>query len=101
MRGWGAIGSALLLVAAVTGSTAGAAPAAGPVPAPTLSSPPAGLHGYPMWDSWFDLTPSGYEEQEYLVSGTAHDGGGATQPYTTRIIVSRPTDASAFNGTVL
>ena len=72
-----------------------------PVPTPTLSLPPAGLRGFGMWDSWYDLAAFGYEEQEYLVSGTAVDASGASQPYTTRIIVTRPIDAADFNGTVL
>ncbi len=72
-----------------------------PVPVPTLTSPPAGLKGFPLWDSYADLAPLGYEEQEYLVSGTAVDAGGTSAPYTTRIIVTRPIEATDFNGTVL
>jgi hypothetical protein len=74
---------------------------AGAVPAPVVSSPPAGLRGYPLWDSYYDLAPFGYEEQEYLVSGTAQNAVGDPAAYTTRIIVTRPADASDFNGTVL
>lgn len=58
----------------------------------------------------------GYTEDEYFVSGDAtafraagtwrEDGAwtataGETAPYTTRILVRRPTDPAAFNGTVL
>jgi len=75
--------------------------AAEPVPTPTLSLPPDGLRGFALWDSWFDLAPFGYEEQEYLVSGTAVNGAGTSQPYTTRIIVTRPSDPADFNGTVV
>lgn len=71
------------------------------VPSPVLSEPPAGLHGYPMWDSWHELAPFGYTEQEYLVSGTATDAAGAKAPYTTRMIVTRPTSRKAFNGVVM
>jgi hypothetical protein len=71
------------------------------VPAPVLTAPPAGLRGFALWDSYSELGPFGYEEQEYLVSGTAVDAAGAPAPYTTRMIVTRPTDPAAFNGTVL
>ena len=50
--------------------------AGAPVPTPTLTEPPAGLKGFPLWDSYSDLAPFGYEEQEYFVSGTAVDAGG-------------------------
>ena len=71
------------------------------VPVPTLSTPPAGVHGHAMWDSWYDLRPFGYREQELFVSGTATAADGTTAPYTTRIIVTRPVSASRFNGTVV
>ena len=54
-----------------------------------------------MWDSYYDLAPFGYEEQELFVSGIARTAAGATAPYTTRIIITRPTDPARFNGTVL
>ena len=76
--------------------------AASSVANPTLSDPPAGIRGYPLWDSWFELHEYGYEEQEFFVSGTARQASGATAPYTTRIIVTRPTAASGkFSGNVL
>jgi hypothetical protein len=76
--------------------------AADPVVAsPTLTQPPAGVKGFPLWDSYYDLAPFGYEEQELFVSGTATALDGTTKPYTTRIIVTRPTDAAKFNGTVV
>ncbi|HEV3226178.1 MAG TPA: alpha/beta hydrolase domain-containing protein [Acidimicrobiales bacterium] len=92
---------ALFIVAAfVSGrSTAHAAPAS--TPSPTLTDPPAGVHGYPLWDSYYDLTPFGYAEHEYFVSGSATALDGTTKPYTTRVIVTRPTDPAKFNGTVL
>jgi hypothetical protein len=58
----------------------------------------------------------GYQEQEFFISGTATayasskeltaDGKwdvkpSTTAPYTTRILVRRPTDAAKFNGTVV
>jgi hypothetical protein len=54
-----------------------------------------------MWDSWHDLKPFGYTQQELFVSGTATDPGGAKAPYTTRFIVFRPASAKKFNGTVM
>ena len=71
------------------------------VPVPTLTEPPAGLRGFPLWDSYYDLAPFGYEEREFFVSGTAQDAAGTAAPYTTRIIVTRPSDPARFNGTVL
>ncbi|HZN14289.1 MAG TPA: alpha/beta hydrolase domain-containing protein [Acidimicrobiales bacterium] len=75
--------------------------AAASVPDPTLSTPPSGLHGHAMWDSYYDLLPFGYEDREFFVSGTATAPGGSTAPYTTRIVVTRPLDPTRFNGTVL
>jgi hypothetical protein len=52
------------------------------------------------------LDKYGYVEEEYFVSGTANldaqdqAAGGANMPYTTRILVRRPVDASRFSGTV-
>lgn len=67
---------------------------------PTLTTPPAGIHGHPLFDSYFDLAPFGYEEREYFVTGEAATvDGSATAPYTTRMIVRRPT--TKFNGTVV
>ncbi len=84
------------------GSAASASdPLAGPVPTPTLSTPPAGIHGHPLWDSWHELKSFGYEQHEYFVSGTARALDGTTAPYTTRIVVFRPKDQSRFNGSVM
>ena len=91
------LGLALVVAATLVAPTAQAAQT---VPSPTLSEPPAGVRGHPLWDSYYDLAPFGYEEQEYFVSGTASDGAGNTAPYTTRIIVTRPSDPADFNGTV-
>lgn len=58
-----------------------------------------------------DLGRLGYVEEEYLVSGTANvydlaaDGSlhvkTPNAPYTTRILVRRPSDTSRFNGSVV
>jgi hypothetical protein len=86
---------ALLSLVALPGS------ASATTPHPVVTDPPvAGAHGYPLWDSWFDLAPLGYEEHEYFISGTA-TGGAAPAAYTTRIIVTRPTNPARFNGSVL
>ena len=67
------------------------------VPKPDITIPPDGQRGHALWDSWFDLAPYGYEEQEYFVSGTATNAAGERAPYTTRIIVFRP-DTVPGNG---
>lgn len=75
------------------------------VPVPTVTGPigNAGIHGHPLWDSSYKLSDLGYDEQEYFVSGIAKSDAdsAATAPFTTRIIVRRPLDASHFNGTVV
>jgi hypothetical protein len=50
----------------------------------------------------YDLATLGYGAEEFVVSGTA--GSYATDDsadYTTRIVLCRPTDDAAFNGTVI
>ncbi len=93
----------LILAAGLLGApTVHATASAAPVPPPTVTLPPvAGVRGHALWDSWYDLTPFGYQEQEYFVSGSASDGAGNTAPYTTRIIVTRPSNPAKFNGTVM
>lgn len=50
----------------------------------------------------FDLAPFGYIEEEFFVSGEAATvAGSALAPYTTRILVRRPSAMADFNGTVL
>ncbi len=69
---------------------------------PTVTIPPAGIRGYPLWDSWWDLSEAGYEEHEYFLSGTAENvERTSSAPYTTRIIVTRPSDPEDWNGAVL
>ena len=80
---------------------AGTKPPADRVPLPTLSEPPPGLQGHPLWDSWHQLEPFGYTEQEWFVSGTATAADGSTAPYTTRVIVTRPQKRKDFNGSLM
>lgn len=97
---------ALLVVVLVVGNLIGfpnSGRAVGAVPNPTVTGPigAEGIKGYPLWDSWFDLQGLGYEEAEYFVSGTARQANGTTAPYTTRIIVTRPSDPAKFSGAVM
>jgi hypothetical protein len=91
---------AVLLIAGLLGVSQARA-ASSPVATPTVTGPiTGGIHGHPLFDSWFDLSQIGYQQAEYFVSGTATDPAtGNTAPYTTRMIVTRP--AKKFNGTVL
>lgn len=75
-----------------------------------------GTHGWPFGGYFGDLAKRGYVEEEYFIEGDATrfalegaltpDGKwtvkpAGTAPYKTRILVRRPIDAKAFNGTVL
>lgn len=82
-----------------------------PTNAVSFTSPPAGS-GTAFGSTALDLAASGYVEEEFLVSGTAHryrikDALKTAEivddqhPYTTRILVRRPILPSAFNGTVV
>jgi hypothetical protein len=101
--------ASVLVMALFLGACGSDAPtgdgAASVVPTPQVSGPvgSAGLRGHALWDSWYDLADLGYDEQEYFVSGTAksHADPAQSAPYTTRIIVRRPVDATRFNGTVV
>ncbi|MFI0352631.1 alpha/beta hydrolase domain-containing protein [Actinomadura sp. 9N407] len=79
-----------------------------------ISDPLPGTPG--LISTFFDLGACGYTADEYVVSGTAtafehagpvtQDGRwkarpAGTAPYTTRIVVYRPADAAAFDGTVV
>ena len=74
-----------------------------PVAQATVTGPiTGGLRGHALWDSWFDLAPLGYVDEEYFVAGRAKvQPDGAEAGYVTRIIVTRPIDAADFNGTVV
>ncbi|SFW79530.1 alpha/beta hydrolase domain-containing protein [Amycolatopsis australiensis] len=104
----------LLLPALVSPAAAGAAPA------PTVTAVPANAgRGWPVSGAQglLDLAAHGYVEQEYLLSGEADtyaqdglwtaDGRWATHvattgnPYTTRLVVVRPSDPARFTGTVV
>ena len=105
--------TAAVLLAVVLGT---ATRAAG-VPVPTVTGPIAsGAAGdagrdYPFYASLVDLRTRGWVEEEFFFDGTANrytipeqatgtvrDGG---HPYKTRMVVRRPANASAFNGTVI
>ncbi len=94
--------SLVLCLALVASGFAAAGPAQAAVPNPTLTGPiTGGIHGFPLWDSWYDLSEVGYQEAEYFVSGTARSAAGETAEYTTRIIVTRPSSPGRFNGNVM
>ena len=44
---------------------------------------------------------NGYVEQEFFYEGFARDANGNVAPYKSRILVRRPTDPKAFNGSVI
>ncbi|WP_278236933.1 alpha/beta hydrolase domain-containing protein [Isoptericola sp. AK164] len=104
-----------LLASALSLPAASAAPdtpdpaVTGPVPATTAVGDPA--HGYPFLATDVDLADHGYVEQEFFLSGeaTRYDADGTSDAevistgheYRTRMVVRRPTDPGAFNGTVI
>jgi hypothetical protein len=101
---WAVLVAALAVAA---WSSPGVLAATGPArPAPTVSTPPAGIHGFPfqLGCCYYNFGDVGYTLQEYFVSGTAKTYGvtpQTTAPYTTRVLVARPTDPAKFNGTAL
>jgi hypothetical protein len=105
---------ALLAWAPAAPPAGGGAPPQGRAPVPALAELPTTATSHP----WFAAAPlpAGYVEQEFRMSG----GAGIytltpatspatpatlqaveTQPYATRLIVRRPSDPAAFNGTVV
>ena len=98
---WKRLGAAVIAAVVFAAGLWTPAPAAPTTPSPTLTKPPAGVRGYPLWDSYYHLKPFGYAEEEFFVSGKATALDGSTKRYTTRIIVTRPKDPASFNGTVL
>ncbi|UQS27274.1 MULTISPECIES: alpha/beta hydrolase domain-containing protein [Amycolatopsis] len=99
----------LAVFAAVLPATAAAA-------TPTITTPPAGSHGFPFLAAAEDLGSFGYTESEYFISGTAtayaksglwtSSGRWDVRPttqagYRTRLLVRRPSDPARFNGTVV
>ena len=88
------------------------------VPVPTVTGPvawtaqpPDASHGYTFNHTFLDLAHSGYVEEEFFIEGTANrynmpaEATGSVidigHPYTTRIVVRRPTSARKFNGTAI
>src|SRR2546423_1440024 len=86
---------------------------------PVVTGPiTGGAKGRPFGGPLLDLARYGYREEEYFIEGTstryrpvpgtelARDGhwqvepAGAS-PYKTRLVVYRPNDPAAFNGTVI
>jgi len=81
-------------------------------PIPDVTGPISVTEGsHPFHTSRFDLTPYGYVEEEFFVSGKANiyewntDGRVEIQtpdaPYTTRILVWRPEHPADFSGDVI
>jgi hypothetical protein len=86
------------------------------VPSPTIEGPIMGPGAPFVQTTSFDLGEVGYVQEEYFLSGTARaftntgplgvDGKwsvvpATSAPYKTRIVVHRPTNRRAFNGTVV
>jgi hypothetical protein len=74
-----------------------------PVAAATVTGPiTGGQRGHALWDSWFELEPLGYVDEEYFVAGTAKvQPDGSEAAYVTRILITRPIERKDFNGTVV
>jgi hypothetical protein len=86
---------------------------------PVVSGPiTGGARGRPFGGPLLDLARYGYREEEYFLEGTAaryrpvpgtelgRDGRwqvepAGTAPYKTRLLVYRPNDPAAFNGSVI
>jgi Alpha/beta hydrolase domain len=108
LAGMASFGIIISPCAAATASTQRAESA---LPVATFSLPPD-ASGKPFGSTSMDLGAKGYVEEEFFASGKANryrikdplgtaqvvDGG---HPYTTRILVRRPTDPKKFNGKVL
>ena len=117
-----------ILAASVSSLVAAVVPAATPasaavestgnpsVPSPAVQGPILPTSGISFIGSTlFPLSKVGYEESEFLLSGTAtaytsktaltkdgkwHVTPASTAPYTTRVVVYRPIDSKKFDGTV-
>jgi len=102
--------------AASTSTTAPAAALARWEAPASFSTPPdVGTRIDPLSAAPTNMSTYGYVEQEYFASGTAYaftgtstpsDGRwkiavGSAAPYTTRILVRRPSDPAAFDGNVV
>src|SRR5258708_5955332 len=85
--------NAILLAAALAATTPSIPSISGPVTAPGVMYPNPPVSMVPAAARVEDFP---YVTEEYFLSGTA-----AGAPYTTRIIIRRPTDAARFSGTVI
>jgi len=122
-RAWrlagGAVAVALLMSSGMSGSAGGAVgpQRSGAQPVPTVSGPVTGGQGRPnLIMTTFDLGRFGYEMQEYFIAGDAAAYTSAEplttngrwtvipsgrEPFTTRMVVVRPTNPKRFNGTAI
>lgn len=109
LAGWMLLVPSPLVHAGRAGTVASCVTVEGPLPGGLPGDRSAGeiAETYPFFATTDDLAGGGYVEEEYLISGTAtgFSTSGAVVaedvPFRTRVIVRRPRDASAFNGTVL
>lgn len=100
LRGVGAAAAGSVLI----GSASADSHPGDEVPTPEVEGPVTGgaRTGRPQTASVADVGAYGYTEEEYFLSGTARAlGSDSTADYKTRIIVYRPADRTAFNGTVV
>ena len=107
----------LVTTVAIVLAVASAADAQASTGGPAVSGPVTGGRGAIVLQSTtFDLASVGYTQSEYFVSGAATSFAAAaplgtdgrwrvapasTAPYTTRIVVYRPSNPARFNGTVV
>jgi hypothetical protein len=82
-------------------------PATTPVhDSPTVANPIVhgpitnGIRGGAYNRSRFPLR-NGYVEEEFFFEGLAHDAAGNAATYKSRLLIRRPSDAKAFNGSVI
>jgi hypothetical protein len=110
------LGTALLVAGGTSTVAAAGRQAAGDPSTAVVTGPVTGGTGKPsLVSTSFDLGSVGYTAQEYFLSGTAiayssstpltADGKwsvqpASTAPYTTRLVVYRPSNPKRFNGTV-
>jgi hypothetical protein len=110
------LGWAVPAVAAQAHADAATAPSA-TAAVPAVTGPVTGGQGViQLQGTSFPLSSVGYEQSEYFLSGTAASyapvtplgangewqvAPATTAPYTTRIVVDRPTNPAKFNGTVI
>ncbi|MBH0780429.1 alpha/beta hydrolase domain-containing protein [Nocardia bovistercoris] len=98
-----ALGCLIGSVVATQPTVAHAVPAAGNAADPVVVGPVTGGRGHPQFVAPFVLDEYGYSVTEYLVSGTAraYRTAAPPAPYSTRIMVYRPTDPARFSGNVV